>query len=222
MSERKGIRRAAVVIGIAAVAGLIAGTVAVYVSRSANGNATGADSAVLADCAGALITAAKLDALATGEVAAFRVATAPESMADLSFRTPDGKADTLAAFKGKVVLVNLWATWCVPCRAEMPALDRLQKTMGGDRFTVAAINVDVTGPERPQAFLQDVGVSGLTFYSDPSLAIFNALKRRGLASGLPTTLLIDGNGCKLGIVEGPAEWDSPDAKALIGAALPST
>lgn len=222
MSDKQKPRRAAVLIGIAAVAGILAGAVAVYVRESGNGNFAGADPAALADCAGAVAAAAKLEPLATGEVAAFRVATVTEQLDALAFKGPDGKDVGLAAFKGKVVLVNLWATWCVPCRAEMPALDRLQQTMGGDHFTVAAINVDVTAPARARAFLDDIGVKNLTFYSDPSMAIFNELKRRGLALGLPTTLLVDGNGCRLGVVEGPAAWDSPEAKALIGAALSPT
>jgi hypothetical protein len=90
--------------------------------------------------------------------------------------------------------------------------------MGGDAFTVAAVNVDVKAPERAIAFLNEIGVKNLAFYSDPTLGVLNALKRRGLAIGLPTTLLVDGKGCRIGIIEGPAAWDSPDAKALIRAA----
>ena len=101
----------------------------------------------------------------------------------------------------------------------MPALDRLQSSMGGKAFTVAAVNLDVTRPERAKEFLDEIGVTNLAFYSDPSLAVFNALKRRGLAFGLPTTLLVDGKGCRIGVMEGPAAWDSDEAKALIGAAI---
>src|SRR5262249_37423449 len=106
-------------------------------------------------------------------------------------------------------------------RAEMPALDRLQAAMGGDQFNVTAINVDVQQPERAKDFLTEIGVSRLALYSDPTMGVFNDLKHRGLAIGLPTTLLLDGKGCRLGIVEGPAEWDSEDAKALISAAIPA-
>lgn len=218
MSDKQRSRRATVLVGIAAAAGMVAGLVAVYVRESGNGNFGAADSAA-AECEKAVAAAARLEPFATGAVAAFRVATAPERLAGLAFKGPDGADDSLAAFKGRVVLVNLWATWCVPCRAEMPALDRLQETMGGDAFAVVAVNVDTTAPARSKAFLQDIGVKSLTFYSDASMAIFNDLKKRGLALGLPTTLLLDGDGCRLGIVEGPAAWDSADAKALIGAAL---
>ena len=103
-------------------------------------------------------------------------------MRDLTFKAPDGSATSLAAFAGKTVLVNLWATWCVPCRAEMPALDRLEAALGGDAFSVVAINVDVRNPERARAFLDEIGVKQLAFYADPSFAIFNELKKRGLAS----------------------------------------
>jgi hypothetical protein len=103
----------------------------------------------------------------------------------------------------------------------MPALDRLQGALGGKSFTVAAINLDVQNPQRAQDFLGEIGVSNLAFYSDPTMGVFNDLKKRGLAIGLPTTLLIDGKGCRIGVVEGPAAWDSTEAKALIEAALPA-
>jgi len=101
----------------------------------------------------------------------------------------------------------------------MPALDRLQAVKGGTSFTVVPVNVDVQNPERAKAFLADIGVAKLGFYSDPTMEIFNKLKGRGLALGLPTTLLVDAKGCRLGTVEGPAAWDSDQAKALIDAAV---
>jgi thiol-disulfide isomerase/thioredoxin len=200
---------------VAAIGGILAGTVAVYVRGSGNSNG----GALAATCADALAAAKRVAPLAKGEVAAFRVADVAERFDDLVFKAPDGSDTSLAAFAGQLVLVNLWATWCVPCRAEMPALDRLQSSMGGKGFTVAAVNLDVKNPERAKDFLGEIGVANLTFYSDPSLGVFNALKRRGLAFGLPTTLLVDGKGCRIGIVEGPAAWDSNEAKALIGAAM---
>jgi thiol-disulfide isomerase/thioredoxin len=203
-------------LGIAALAGIVAGTVAVYVRGSGDSNGE----AAAINCADALATAAKLAPLAHGEVAAFRAADRPARFDDLAFKAPDGKSMNLSAFAGRVVLVNLWATWCVPCRAEMPALDRLEAAKGGDSFSVVPVNVDVTNPARAKDFLSGIGVTHLPFYSDPTLAIFNDLKARGLALGLPTTLLVDGKGCQLGAVEGPAAWDSDEAKALINAALP--
>ncbi len=208
------------IIAAAAVAGIIAGTAAVYVRGSGDGNVTASATAPAVNCDDALAAAKRIAPLAKGEVAAFQVATKPEAFGDLAFLAPDGSPTTLAALGGKVSLVNLWATWCVPCRSEMPALDRLEAARGGGDFGVAAINMDVTKPENAKQFLSDIGVTRLAFYSDPKLGVFNDLKRRGLTIGLPTTLLVDAKGCRLGIMEGPAEWDSDDAKALISAALP--
>ncbi len=204
-------------LGVAAVAGILAGAIAVYVKVSADGN--GAASVASVDCADAMKAAARVAPLATGQVAAFRPTDKPDLVRDLTFQAADGSQTSLKAFAGKTLLVNLWATWCVPCRAEMPALDRLEGALGGDAFSVVAVNVDVRDPERAHAFLKEIGVSKLAFYADPSFAIFNELKKRGLALGLPTTILVDGKGCRIGGIEGPAEWDSQDAKALIKAAM---
>ena len=213
---RTGRRRGALLLGVAAAAGILAGAVAVYVRESANGNGATGEASVR--CAGAVAAAARLGPLARGEVAAFRATDQPDLVSDLSFQAPDGSSTSLAAFAGKTVLLNLWATWCVPCRAEMPALDRLEGALGSDSFAVVAVNVDVRNPERARAFLGEVGVSRLAFYADPSFGIFNALKKRGLALGLPSTILVDGKGCRIGGIEGPAAWDSEDAKALVRAA----
>jgi thiol-disulfide isomerase/thioredoxin len=208
-------QRGLMLVGIAAIAGVLAGTVAVYVrgSGDSNGGAAGCDPSLAA--------AARIEPLATGEVAAFRVAEAAERFDDLAFSAPDGLPLTLADFSGRAVLLNLWATWCVPCRAEMPALDRLQAELGGDAFEVVAVNVDVRNEARARAFLGEIGVDRLAFYSDPSLGVFNNLKRRGHAFGLPATILIDSEGCAIGFLGGPAAWDSEEAKDLIRAALAS-
>jgi thiol-disulfide isomerase/thioredoxin len=216
MSERPRTLRGARLIGLAAVAGLLAGLAAIYAGQGFRGNGNGETSA---DCAPALAAAGRAAPLARGEVAAFQVATAADDLSALSFKAPDGADTTLAALSGKTVLLNLWATWCVPCRKEMPALDRLEKALGGDRFTVVAVNIDTRDPDRARAFLGEVGATNLAFYSDPDLRIFADLKRRGLAFGLPTTVLVDGKGCRIGVVSGPAEWDSEDAQALIKAAM---
>jgi thiol-disulfide isomerase/thioredoxin len=200
-------------LGIAAVASVLAGAVAVYVRGSGDSNGGGAG------CDLALAAAARIEPFATGEIAAFRVADAAERFDDVSFTAPDGRPLTLADFSGKTVLLNLWATWCVPCRAEMPALDRLQGELVGNAFEVVAVNVDVRNEERARAFLDEIAVFNLAFYSDPSLGIFNNLKRRGHAFGLPATVLIDATGCAVGFLGGPAAWDSDEAKTLVRAAL---
>lgn len=120
--------------------------------------------------------------------------------------------------RGAVSIVNFWASWCAPCREEMPALDRLQAALGGDGFEVVAVNVDSRDDGRDARFLEETGIHGLARYADRSMGVFNTLKGRALAVGMPTTLLVDGAGCELGVMHGPAEWDSKDAEALIEAA----
>jgi len=114
--------------------------------------------------------------------------------------------------------LNLWATWCVPCREEMPALDRLQAQAGGADFEVVALNIDTARLEKRQQFLSEIGVKALKFYADPSADVFQTLKRAGKVVGLPTTILIDADGCELGTLAGAAAWDSPDALRLVAAA----
>jgi thiol-disulfide isomerase/thioredoxin len=164
---------------------------------------------------------AAVDRAAKGEVAALAVAKQSKPVTPLAFSGPDGQPLTLDAFKGRVVLLNLWATWCAPCRQEMPALDRLEVKLGGKDFQVVAVNIDTTRPERPKAFLNDVGVKALAYYSDAKADVFYRLKQAGKVVGLPTTILIDRNGCEIGTLAGPALWDSPDGVALIEAAAKS-
>ena len=161
--------------------------------------------------------AARLAPLAQGEVAALSVARSPRPAVPLVFRDGAGSPKTLADFRGRAVLLNLWATWCGPCRAEMPALDRLQAKRGDANFEVVSINVDTARLDRPKAFLDEVGVKSLTRYADPSGDTFEALRIAGKALGLPTSLLIGKDGCELGIVAGPAKWDSDDAIRVVDA-----
>jgi thiol-disulfide isomerase/thioredoxin len=198
----------------AAVAVIAALFVAVYVTLGGQGN--GGDDAV---CAAARSRAAALDPLVRGEVAAFQVAKQPEKLSALAFTGTEGEAMTLAAFEGRVALVNLWATWCAPCRQEMPALDRLQAGLGGEDFVVVPISIDTGARDRPQQFMQSIGVKHLPLYTDRTIKIFEELKKRGLAVGLPVTVLLDRDGCRLGHINGPAEWDSEDGRRLIDAAV---
>src|SRR5690606_32039902 len=105
------------------------------------------------------------------------------------------------------------------CRIAMPSLDRLQAPRGGDAFEIVAINVDIGSEARAKAFLAELVVKDLAFQSDPTTGVCKTLKGRGLAFRLPTTLLVDGKGCRIGVLQGPAHWDSEEAKALIGAAI---
>ena len=106
-------------------------------------------------------------------------------------RTPTAADKTLADWRGRTVLLNLWATWCVPCRKEMPALDALQAKLGGADFEVVAVNIDTRNLDKPKAWLKEVGISTLAYYADPSAKVFQDLKAIGKAFGMPTTLLID-------------------------------
>ncbi|RUM97727.1 redoxin domain-containing protein [Pseudaminobacter arsenicus] len=211
---------------MAAIAGALAGAVAVYASITLSGNngapqqpavtASGADAA---SCEAKADKAKTVADAATGQVAAMLPANPPRSLKALAFNAPDGKPMSLADREGKTLLVNLWATWCAPCRAEMPALNTLQKEMGSDKFEVVAVNVDTGDDEKPKKFLAEIGVDALGFYRDNTLDLFNELKKRGLALGLPVTLLVDGDGCLLANMNGPAEWAGKDAKHLIETAL---
>ena len=131
----------------------------------------------------------------------------------------DGKALTLADFKGRTVLLNLWATWCVPCRKEMPALDRLQAKLGGPDFEVVAVNIDTRDPDKPRNFLKDANLTRLGYFTDDKAKVFQDLKSVGRALGMPTSVLVDGKGCEIATIAGPADWASEDAVKLISAAL---
>lgn len=151
-----------------------------------------------------------------GDMVTFVFKKQPEKPAKSPvFNGPDGQKMTIADFEGKVVLLNLWATWCAPCRKEMPYLDQLQRELGSDQFEVVALSVDRGSPEKARAFLAEVGAKNLRFFHDPQARAGFALK----AIGMPTTLLFDRQGREIGRLVGPAEWHSPDAKALIEAAI---
>src|SRR5262249_13752068 len=115
----------------------------------------------------------------------------------------------------KVVLLNLWATWCLPCRKEMPSLERLQAALGSDKFEVVALSVDRKGLEASKRFLDDIKVEKLGLYVDATARASSDLR----VVGLPAMLLIDAEGGEIGRLLGPAEWDGEDAKRLIGAAV---
>ncbi len=172
-----------------------------------------------AACRPAVQTAARIAPLAHGEVAALTLAHTAFRVPDLAFKDAKGHDHTLADWHGRTVLLNLWATWCVPCRKEMPALDALEGDLGGPKFEVVAVNIDTRDPGKPLTFLKDVGVKHLAYYSDQSAKVFQDLKMAGKAFGMPTTVLVDGSGCEIGNMAGPAEWASDDGVKLVTAAL---
>ena len=138
-------------------------------------------------------------------------ATEPRPVPELRFVDGAGQPRTLGDFRGKVVLLNFWATWCVPCRKEMPALDRVQASLGGPDFEVVALSIDRKGLPAVQAFYAELGLKELAIYVDESGRAANQVG----ALGLPTTLLVDAQGNEVGRAVGPREWDSPTALAEI-------
>ncbi|HUI20483.1 MAG TPA: TlpA disulfide reductase family protein [Methylocella sp.] len=201
-----------IMIAIAALA-LVAVGFVLYGKKAPGGK----EVAVTPACPGAVETAARLKPLVRGEIAALGIASPPKPLPELTFSTPEGTTANLADFKGQTVLLNLWATWCVPCRQEMPALDRLQGLRGSKDFSVVAVNIDTARLDRPKAFLEEIGVKNLKLYTDSTAGVFQTLKQDGKVLGLPTTILIDKDGCEIGTMAGPAQWDSQDALTLIDA-----
>ena len=139
----------------------------------------------------------------------------PKTLPEITFSDGDGGKRSLAEWKGKVVLVNLWATWCAPCRVEMPSLDRLQAKLGGDDFAVIPISLDFSGPKKPRKFLEDENLNNLPLYVDSSKTLMQSLN----APGLPLSVLIDREGREIARLAGAAEWDSPEAEELIRQAI---
>ena len=209
-------RRRVLIVGTAFTLALAAGIGGVYGITRFMRNA-GVDPS----CRAAADLASRLAPLMRGEVAALAPAKSPIRVSDLAFRDADGRERKLAEWKGRVVLLNLWATWCVPCRREMPALDKLEKELGGPAFQVVAVNIDTRDPDKPKGWLQDNKIDRLAYFADPSAKIFQELKAAGRAFGMPTTLLVDPIGCEIATLAGPAEWAGKDAIALVKAALGS-
>src|ERR1700739_1203032 len=170
-------------------------------------------------CARAVDLSRKLEPLAHGEVAALTMATAPLKLPDLAFEDGEGKPRKLSEWRGRTVLVNLWATWCVPCRKEMPALDSLQTKLGGPKFEVVATKIDTRDPEKPKNFLKEAHLTRIGYFYDEKAKVFQDLKAAGRALGMPTSVLVDPKGCEIGTIAGPAQWDSEDAIKLVKAAL---
>ena len=139
----------------------------------------------------------------------------PKPAPALSFFDSEGTVRTLEDYRGKVLVLNLWATWCAPCRREMPALDRLQAELGDEGLLVMPLSMDRGETNQIKAFYDDVGLPALGIYHDPRAAAGRAFG----ALGLPTTIVIDREGREVGRLLGPAEWDSEEAITLVRAVL---
>lgn len=147
----------------------------------------------------------------TGGYGAFQPLAAPTPAPSIAFLDPDGRPIKLDAYRGSLVLLNVWATWCAPCVKELPSLDRLQAALGGSRFRVVLVSVDRKGLQVAAPFLERLGIANLRTAADPKSELARALG----AVGLPTSVLLDAEGRIVGKMLGDAEWDSPAAKAML-------
>ncbi len=140
---------------------------------------------------------------------------APKALENLIFTNALGEEQSLADFKGQFLVVNFWATWCAPCREEMPSLSALQAHFADQPVKILAVSLDRGAPEKPLSFLQDLGVENLVFLHDPK----SVTARQIGAFGLPTTLLVDTQGREIGRLLGEAEWDTQAIKDLIATSM---
>lgn len=206
---------------VVAVVAASAGFGAVYVNYALYGNNTPAPAGTAGGGEVEMASppaspeATGLAALARGKMSSFVAKEAPRALPEVSFQDASGAERSLEDWRGKVVLLNLWATWCAPCREEMPALDRLQARLGGEEFEVVAASIDKGEADKPREFLENHDIANLALYHDPSGRLGTTLN----AYGMPTTLLIDRQGREIGRLVGPAEWDSPEAVALVEAVI---
>lgn len=209
-------KRGLIFIVLALILGLGTGVVTVYLNGGFDGNASGETKLAEAQAACQMSEAqrAALDAAATGDLAAMRIADKPVPLTDIGFQMPDGAAKQFTDLN-KVLVLNLWATWCGPCREEMPDLANIQKQYGNDNFEVFALNVDRNGGDKPQKFLESINATALNLYLDPANKSFQNFRSKGLVFGLPTTMLVDPKGCVQGVLAGIAHWGSDDAKNLV-------
>lgn len=156
-----------------------------------------------------------LEGLRQGAMRKLVVHSEPMAAGVAGFTARDGSLHALADWRGKVVVLNFWATWCAPCRAEMPALDRLQGDLGGDRFAVVTIATGRNPVPAIKDFFADEDITRLPMLRDPK----QLLARQMAVLGLPVTVILDPEGREIARMQGDAHWDGPEAKALIAALI---
>ncbi len=149
----------------------------------------------------------------TGEIQYFKLKRNPAAVPDLAIEDGAGQTVRLGSFRGRVVVLNFWATWCAPCVHEMPSLDVLAARLKGPRFRLVALNEDRGGARVAAPFLARLKLNNIALYTDPDGAVQRAL---GVA-GLPTTVVIDARGREVGRIIAPADWSAPEAVALVRA-----
>ena len=184
-------KRGLIFFALALLLGVGVGVVTVYLNGGFDGNASNETKLAEAQAACQMSEAqrAALDAAAVGDLAAMRIADKPVPLTDIGFQMPDGSAKQFTDLN-KVLVLNLWATWCGPCREEMPDLANIQKEYGNDNFEVFALNVDRNGGAKPQKFLESINATALNLYLDPANKSFQNFRSKGLVFGLPTTCLL--------------------------------
>ena len=217
MTDQKPLRPAKLqprrVLVLALFSAAIALAITLYVSN--NGGPVASECDVQPEAAKAI------DAAAVGELAALNGTGQGRGYKDMAFVDAAGKPLSVASFAGKKLLVNFWASWCIPCREEMPALNALAQKYNSSGFMVLPVNLDIGegGLAKAQKFLDAGKWSDLPLYADSSFKAFERLKAEAVAIGLPATLLLDENGCELAVLQGPAAWDTPDGHKVIEALL---
>ena len=161
---------------------------------------------------------AEIEALREGDMTKLVLHPEPKKALEAEFHKGEGAGASLADFRGKVLVVNLWATWCPPCLKEMPSLERLRAAVGGDDVEVIAVNMERRGLPKARRWLEEQQLSGLDAYADED----NRLGRGLGVLGLPTTVILDREGREIGRLQGDAEWDSPSAQAVLRALAEAT
>lgn len=169
----------------------------------------------LALSAGAIGATEDIAALRQGDMKKLSLHSAPKPVSEQGFEDENGKPKTLGDFKGRYALVNFWATWCAPCRKEMPSLSALQRDLGGDNFVVITIAAGRNEPSAIKKFMADNGIDNLPLYRDPKLQ----LSRDMGVLGLPVTVILAPDGQEIGRLQGDADWNSDSAKAVLSALI---